>query len=460
MIGNLVGEELQELIRAQQWDVLRKTLAGLPPADIAELLIDLPVAEEGIIFRVLPRDLAAEAFSYLPTPHQQELLEALTGEQTRHLLEGMTPDDRAQLLEELPGEVTRQLLDFLSPEQLRSTQALLNYPAESAGRFMTPAYVALRRDMTVAQALERIRQSPRATETLNVVYVLDEQGRLLRDLRLGTLVRALPETPIEQLQDRPVVCVPATAERDEVISLFRRYDRIALPVVNDRQQMLGIITVDDVMAVAEAEATEDMHKLGGTEALEMPYADVGFFTMLRKRGGWLSVLFLGEMLTASAMAHFEGELAAAVVLALFIPLIISSGGNSGSQAATLIIRALALRELTLRDWWRVAYRELGSGVALGCWLGALGFSRVVLWQHLGWVDYGPHYLLVGTTVWLSLIGVVCFGALTGSLLPFALRAVGFDPATCSAPFVATLVDVTGLVIYFSTAWAVLHGTLL
>jgi magnesium transporter len=245
-----------------------------------------------------------------------------------------------------------------------------------------------------------------------------------------------------------------------VVRAFEKYDRAALPVTDRDGHMLGIITADDVLDVAEAEATEDLQKIGGMEALDAPYLDVGFLRMVWKRGGWLSVLFLGEMLTATAMQHFQDEIARAVVLAMFVPLIISSGGNSGSQAATLVVRSLALTEVRLADWWRVFVRELRSGVALGAWLGLIGFVRIVLWQHVGWADYGPYYLLVALTVWLSLIGIVAFGSLTGSMLPFVLRRLGFDPATCSAPFVATLVDVTGLVIYFSVAAVVLRGTLL
>jgi magnesium transporter len=254
--------------------------------------------------------------------------------------------------------------------------------------------------------------------------------------------------------------VRATDDREEVLGKFERYDRVALPVTDADGHMLGIVTVDDMLDVAEQEATEDIQKLGGMEALDAPYLAVDLWSMVRKRAGWLSALFLGEMLTATAMGYFEGQIARAVVLAMFVPLIISSGGNSGSQAATLIVRSLALTELGLRDWWRVFFRELRSSVTLGVWLGLIGFLRIALWQHLGWADYGEHYLLVGLTVWLSLIGVVTFGSLAGSMLPFVLRRLGFDPATSSAPFVATLVDVTGLIIYFSVAALILAGTLL
>ena len=460
MLGNLLQSDLEELIAAKDWNGLREGLSEMEPSDIADLMIDLPPEDEGVIFRVLPREKTAEAFSYLPPEHQEELVASLSNEQVQGIIGEMSPDDRTRLLEELPAEVTRRLLEVLPAEQRKTANELLNYPEDSAGRFMTPAYVSLRPEMTVAQALEHIRRSPRATETLNVVYVVSDNGRLLDDLRLATLVRADPRAVVGDLEDRPLVAVLATMDREEVVRTFEKYDRIALPVTDASGQMLGIITVDDVMDVAKEEVTEDFQKAGGMEALDEPYAATPFFTLLKKRGGWLSALFIGEMFTATAMGHFEQEISRAVVLALFVPLIISSGGNSGSQASTLIIRALAVRELGLRDWWRVARRELASGMSLGVWLGAIGFGRVVLWQQMGWVDYGEHYGLVALTVWASLVGVVTFGTLMGSMLPFILRALGFDPAASSAPFVATLVDVTGLVIYFNVAMLILRGTLL
>ena len=460
MLGHLLQLDLEELIQSKNWDELRKAIVGLTDQDLAELVIELPPEDEGVIFRLLPKDRAASVFSYLPVERQEELIKSLTIEQTREIFAAMPPDDRVRLLDELPAEVTRRLLEALPPKELAATRALLNYPPGTAGHLMTPNYIALRPEMTVQQALEHIRRSPRTTETLNVVFVVDANGRLLEDLRLATLIRAEPDSIIGTLVDSPMVVIPARARESEVVQVFEHYDRSALPVVDDEGKMLGIITVDDVLDLAQKEATEDMQKFGGLEAIDTPYAHTRFLTLLKKRGGWLSVLFLGEMLTATAMGYFQNEIAKAVVLALFVPLIISSGGNSGSQATTLIIRALALSELKLADWWRVVRRELASGLLLGGWLGLIGFLRVFLWQQLGWVDYGPHYLLVATTVWLSLVGVVSFGTLAGSMLPFALRAVRLDPATCSAPFVATLVDVTGLVIYFTIAALILRGTLL
>lgn len=459
-IGPLLAPDVQALIRERRWDAVKDALTLFDPADVADILVEVPDKDDVAIFRVLPRDRAGAVFSYLPRDHQEELLRSLSGDQMRGVLDTMTPDDQARLLEELPAEVTRRILSTLSPNELKAARDLLGYPPASAGRYMTPRYVALRPDMTAAEALAHVRRTGRDQETLSILYVLDVDGRLLKELRLGTLVLADPAARVADIPDRPLVSIPATSDREEAVTAFRKYDRVALPVTDRDGKMLGIITADDILDVAEREATEDIQRVGGTEALDAPYLEVGFLRMLKKRGGWLSVLFLGEMLTATAMGGFEDQLAKAVVLALFIPLIISSGGNSGSQAATLIVRSLALAELRLKDWWRVCGRELRTGLALGAWLGLIGFARVELWQHLGLYNYGPHHLLIGLTIWASLIGVVTFGSVVGSMLPFVFRSLGFDPAASSAPFVATLVDVTGIIIYFSAAVLILSGTVL
>lgn len=460
MIGNLLLPEFEDLIKRQAWDELREAITSLDPADAADLLGDLPSENEGIVFRVLPKERASAVFSYLPLEKQEELVRSLSSEQVRGLLDQMTPDDRTRLLEELPAPVTTRLLESLSASELKATRELLGYPAETAGRLMTPEYVALPAGMTAREALDFVRTRGRGKETIATLYVVDDQGRLLEDVRLGALVLADPMTKVADIEDRPLIAITATDMREQVIAAFERYDRNALPVVDKSGHMVGIITVDDVLDAAQRQATEEVHRIGGSEALDSPYLQTRMSTMLRKRGGWLSVLFVGEMLTATAMGHFEAEIDRAVVLALFVPLIISSGGNSGSQAATILIRSLAVREVTIADWWRVARREVMSGLALGAWLGLLGFARITLWQLMGWADYTEHWLLVAGTVWISLIGVVLFGTLSGSLLPLLMRKIGFDPATSSAPFVATLVDVTGLVIYFSVAALMLRGTLL
>lgn len=465
MLGHLLKPEYEELISKKDWESLRVAFEDVDPADIAEILEDLPAEDSGVIFRILPRNVAGVAFEYLPLDQQTEIVQTLGSEQLTLVLNEMAPDDRTRLFEELPAEVTKRALEQLKPEELKMARALLGYPEDSAGRFMTPEYLALKPTMTAQQALDFVRTHGRGRETLNILYVVDDKGILLDDVRLADLVMADPQTPVGQIPKRNLVALQATANRAEILAVFEKYDRVALPVTDSRGALVGIITADDVLDVAEEEATEDMQKMGGTEALDAPYMDVGAFEMLKKRGGWLSVLLIGEMLTTTAMGYFEHEIERAVVLALFVPLIISSGGNSGSQATSLIIRALAVRELETRDWWKVLLREVRSGFMLGAMLGTIGFGRIVLWEglhHLGVIrqSYGEHYLLVGLTVACSLVGVVLFGSVIGSMLPFILRRFGFDPATASAPFVATLVDVTGIVIYFTAASLLLSGTLL
>jgi magnesium transporter len=459
MLGNLLKPECEELIQKKDWASLRDAFSEMDPADIAEVLEDLPAADTGIVFRLLPRAAAAAAFEYLPVDQQSEIVSMLSNEQMVNVLNEMAPDDRTRLFEELPAEVTKRALTTLRPDELKVARQLLGYPERSAGRYMTPEYLAVRPSLTAKQTLEYLRKNSRGRETLNVIYLIDDKGVLIEDLRLSTLVLTDPEQPISEIHDRPLVSIQATADRAEVVSAFEKYDRTVLPVTDSRGVLLGIITVDDVLDVAEEEATEDIQKLGGMEALDAPYLEIGAFEMIRKRGGWLAVLFIGEMFTATAMAEYEDELARATVLALFIPLIISSGGNAGSQAASLIIRALSVRDVHLADWWKVMRRELGSSLMLGVALGLIGMARVLLWP--GRVEaYGEHYVLLGVTVAFSLLGVVMFGSLCGSMLPFLLRRFGLDPATASTPFVATLVDVAGVIIYFSVASYLLAGTLL
>lgn len=456
MLGNLLKPEFDELIQARDWNSLREAFTEMDPADVAEVIEDLPAKDSGVLFRLLPRGMAALAFEYLP-PHQQtELVSTLGNEELKNLLNEMAPDDRTRLLEELPAEVTRRALTTLSPAELKVARELLGYPERSAGRYMTPEFLTLPENLTAAQALDYVRTHGQGRETLNVLYITDEKRRLLDDVRLAALVLAKPDTRISDIHDRQLVSIPATADREEVISFFEKYDRVALPVTDSQGVLLGIITHDDVLDVAEEEATEDIQRMGGMEALEAPYLDIGFAEMLRKRVGWLTVLFFGQMFTATAMAHYQDAIAQAVFLSSFVPLIISSGGNSGSQATSLIIRALAVRDVSLSDWWRVAMRESTSGIALGVFLGVLGALRIILWPGAEEL-YGPHFAWVGIAVGFSVVGVVTFGTLCGSMLPFLLRRLGLDPAAASAPFVATLVDVTGVIIYFTVASAILAG---
>ncbi len=459
MLGHFLKPEYEELILKKDWETLRIAFEELDAPDIAEILEDLPPEDSGVIFRILPRDKASLAFEYLPLDQQAQIVSTLTSDQLVGILNEMAPDDRTRLFEELPAEVTKRALETLKPEELRIARQLLGYPEGSAGRFMTPEYLAVRPTMTAAEALDHVRTRGKGVETLNVLYVSDDKGMLLADVRLGEVVMAAPSQSVGEIPARQLVSLQATATREEVITTFEKYDRTVLPVTDSRGVLLGIITVDDVLDVAEAKATEDIQRLGGMEALDAPYMDIGFVGMVKKRGGWLAVLLVGEMLTTTAMSYFEEEIARAVVLALFIPLIISSGGNSGSQATSLIIRALALREIELKDWWKVAGRELRNGLGLGLLLSAIGFLRIYFWPMREKL-YGPHYAMIAITVAFSLFGVVLFGVLCGSMLPFILRRLGLDPATASAPFVATLVDVTGVLIYFTSASLILKGTLL
>ncbi|MFZ5444119.1 MAG: magnesium transporter [Myxococcota bacterium] len=465
MLGHLLKPEYEELITKKDWESLRIAFEDVDPADIAEILEDLPAEDSGVIFRILPRDVAGVAFEYLPLDQQTEIVQTLGSEQLKNVLNEMAPDDRTRLFEELPAEVTKRALEQLSADELKVARELLGYPEDTAGRYMTPEYMALKPSMTAQEALEAVRKHGRGRETLNILYLVDDRRTLLAELRLADLVMAEPPAQVGALPTRQLVSIPATAPKEEIISTFEKYDRVALPVVDSRGAMVGIITADDVLDVAEAEATEDIQKLGGLEALEAPYMEISTLEMLRKRGGWLAILLLGGMLTATAMGSFQDELQRAEVLSLFLPLIIASGGNSGSQATSLIIRALSLREISLSDWWRVALRELRSGALLGLMLATIGFVRVIAWEWLFRAGvltrgYGEHYVLVGLTVSASLIGVVLVGAMIGSMLPFVLRRLGLDPAAASAPFVATLVDVTGIVIYFTVASLTLRSTLL
>jgi magnesium transporter len=435
--------------------MLRNRHAG----DIAALLTALSIEDQVVVFRIMPRKDAAEVFEYLSQDAKEALLKAMAQEDVAELLNNMAPDERTLFLEELPAEATRQLLTLLTPAERTVAVKLLGYPDKSVGRLMTPNYVAVREQWTIREVLDYVRAHGQDSETLNVIYVVDEQGLLVDDVRIRELLLAALESRIGDLMDRRFVALKATDDQAGAVAVFREYDRTALPVTDTAGMLIGIVTIDDVLDVAEATATRDIQRIGGSEALDEPYISIAFGRMIQKRAGWLMALFLGEMLTATAMGAFETEISKAVVLALFVPLIISSGGNSGSQASTLVIRALALGEVGLHDWWRVMRREVLAGLALGAILGSIGFLRISVWSAFSDI-YGPHWLSVAITVAISLVGVVLWGTLSGSLLPFVLKRLGFDPAASSAPFVATLVDVTGLVIYFSVALVVLRGTLL
>ncbi|MBE0545521.1 MAG: magnesium transporter [Verrucomicrobia bacterium] len=459
MIGRLLKPELTELIHQRAFSQLRDILSSFPPEDIGEILTDLAPEDRAVLLRLLPQQLAADVFEQLGVEVQERLLHALGNEQVAHILNEMEPDDRTALLEELPAAATQKLLNLLSPEERKIAVTLLGYPEDSIGRRMTPEYVAVKQDWTVAEVLAHLRQVGQQRETLNQLFVVDPQAKLAGVLRLRNVVVAEMDVPVAALLDPSVITLRATDDQETAVEMFRKYDRTVLPVVDSHERLVGVVTVDDVLDVVTEEATEDIQKMGAVEALDAPYLETGLLAMIQKRVGWLILLFLGQMLTASAMAHYEADLASALVLVLFIPLIISSGGNSGAQASTLVIRAMATGDVKLRDWLRVFRRESVLGLALGGVLAVIGFLRIALWPNRATL-YTDHYQLVGLVVGLSLVGVVAFGSLVGAMLPFGLRRLKLDPATCSAPFVATLVDVSGLIIYFSIAQIVLSGTLL
>jgi magnesium transporter len=459
ILEKLTLPEIRELVECKDYQTLREVINDWMPEDIADLFDDLTPEEDVVVLESLDPDKAARAFEHIAPATQEQLIRALPESELSRLLNGMSPDDRTALLEREPPDEIERLLMLLGPAEQRVARSLLSYGSGTVGRLMTPDFVAVKRDWTIAQVLDHIRRVGKDSETLNVVYVTDDQHRLIDDIRIREILLSAPDRKVEDLMDERFVALSVTEQESEAVALFRKYDRTALPVIDGRGLLLGIVTVDDVMDVAEEEATREIQKFGGLEALDDPYMATPVWEMVKKRATWLVILFVGELFTASAMGYFEVEMQRALVLALFVPLIISSGGNSGSQAATLIVRALGVGEVRHRDWWLVMRREILSGFVVGLVLGSFGFMRIALWSAFSSM-YGEHWPLVALTVAIALVGIVLWGTLAGSMLPFLLKRLGLDPATSSAPFVATLVDVTGLVIYFSVALVVLHGTLL
>ncbi len=459
MLGKLVLPEIRELIEAGEDATLRDVVNNWLAPDLGEVVSKLEPDEKVKVLRLLEPRLAAQAFEYLDLETQLTVLAAVSDPESAIILNEMAPDDRTALLAELSSDQAERLLALLDPEQRAVARSLLMYGEDSVGRLMTPDYVSVRKDWTIRHVLDHVRTHGRDSETLNVVYVTDANNRLIDDLRIREVLLTPLHTHVVDICDNRFISLNASDDKKTAVEIFRKYDRSVLPVVDSHGRLVGIVTLDDVIDVAEEEATREIQRFGGLEALDEPYMSTSLLEMVRKRATWLVILFVGEMFTATAMGYFEAEIAKAVVLALFVPLIISSGGNSGSQAATLIIRALALGEVKLSDWLRVMRREVLSGLMLGTILGTIGFLRIAVWSSVSNL-YGEHWLLVGLTVAFSLLGIVLWGTLTGSMLPFFLKRMGLDPATSSAPFVATLVDVTGLVIYFTVAIVILRGTLL
>jgi magnesium transporter len=442
---------------------LQEALGELRAPDIAEALRELPPEAAAKVMAALPFELTVQVFDEPElTRHRCAIIQRIEPGKVGPLIEAMSADQQVDLFREVPVDERDRLLATVSEATRASLVKLLQYPSETAGGIMTTEYVTVPSDWDVGQALTLIREVGGRKETIYAIYVVDGATQALAHVvSLRELLTAPREdTVLEVGKRRAPLTVRADTDREEAARLISKYNLLAIPVVDDDQRMLGIVTVDDVIDALVEETTEDVQRFGGMEALDAPYMEIGFFDMIKKRAGWLCALFLSEMLTATAMQRFQGEIERAAVLAMFIPLVMSSGGNSGSQATSLVIRALALQELKLRDWWRIALRELPTGLLLGAILGVIGFARIILWQKVGIFDYGAHYVPLAFTVGFALVGIVAFGSLAGSMLPFLLKKIGFDPASASAPFVATLVDVTGLVIYFTVAFTILHGTLL
>lgn len=451
--------QIEALLSGEQQTDLTTFLNELNISYVRELIDEFP-QYGALMIETLSIGRAVRVFGILDFPVQERIIKKLSGTRIAALINQMTPDDRTAFFEDLHGDVVKKLIILLPADERQQALALLGYEKDSVGRLMTPDYVAVKKHWTVAQVLEHIRKYGVNSETIDVIYVVDDKGVLLDDLMIRKILLAPPDAAIETLIDSRLIYLKADAPQEDAVEIFRMNNRVALPVIDDSGILLGIVTIDDILWVAQEEYAEDIQKIGGTEALNEPYLDAPLLYLFKKRINWLVILFMGEMLTATAMGFFEDQIAKATVLALFVPLIISSGGNSGSQASTLIIQAMALGEVTVKNWWQIMYREIFQGTMLGSVLGIIGFLRIFIWHLLFPTLYGEYWFLVGAVVSLSLVGVVLWGSLAGSMLPLILKKCGADPASSSAPFVATLVDVTGLIIYFGLAIVFMRGTLL
>ena len=452
-------QQFEEALQSNDPINIRQFLDHQNISDVADLVYEYEDYESNIVAGMSVHR-AAGVFKILEFPTQKRIIQTLPPNKTAELLNELPADDRTSFLEELPSNVVRELIKLLDSEERKITLSLLGYPENSLGRLMTPDYVYVYEHNTVAEVLDVIRRVGKNSETIDVIYVINDKGELQDDIRIREFILASPEKKVSELMDGRVIALNAFDDQEIANEAFKMNNRVALPVVSNSNKLLGIVTIDDVLWIANEEFSEDIQKIGGTAALDQPYLEMPLIRLFSKRVVWLIALFLGEMLTATAMAFFEDEIAKAVVLALFVPLIISSGGNSGSQASTLIIQAMAVGEISLSDWWRVMKREILSGILLGTVLGIIGFLRIAVWHTIRPEIYGEHWVPLGVTVGFALLGVVLWGTLCGSMLPMILKRLGADPAVSSAPFVATLVDVTGLIIYFSVAFLLLSGKLL
>lgn len=456
MIVHLLKPEFDELIEAKDWVALKDILNDVPAVDVAELLEELDNEVAVVIFRLLRKQKAADVFSYLSTTKGAELLDIFTAQQLSDVMSNLEPDERVALMEELPGHLTQRVMTSMKADDRKQVQKLLGYPEESVGRLMTPRYVKVRKRWTVRRSMDHIREYGKSAETVNVIYVVDDNEKLIDDLRLNQLILADPEATIESLMDESFEALSAFEDQEDAVKMLSKYDRVAMPVVDSDGILVGIVTVDDVIDVAEEETTEDMQLMAGMDALDDYYSQTTIFEMVRKRIGWLVILFLGQLITTSVLGEYEGVIANAVFLTLFIPMIISSGGNSGSQAATLVIRALATDDIRREEWLKVMGRELVSGLMLGGLMALIGFTIILGWAWLFQGGITGDLFASALIVAVSLIGVVLWGNLSGSMLPFLLTRFGMDPAVSSAPFVSTLSDVMGIIIYFSVAIVLLQ----
>ncbi len=438
----------------------REDLINKHPHDIADVISSLNEKEQSFAFILLPSELKSEVFTYLERATQQKVIKSLGSENFAKILEEMSPDDRTEVFEDFPDTLIKDVINLLSTEERNIALTLIGYEEGTVGRIMTPYYVQAHKHWTVAETLKHIKKQGKKAETLDFIYVIDESQRLIDDIKLAKLLLSEDDVLLEELMDNEFVSLNAKESKENAIVIFDDYDRSALPVTSENGVLVGIVTFDDILDEIEKRDTEDFQKIAGVAALSLPYLETSIFDMFKKRSFWLVLLFFGELLTTTAMGRFEGEIAKVVVLALFVPLIISSGGNTGSQSTTLIIRAMALQEITLGDWFHVMKKEFISGLFLGLLLGIIGFIRIAIWQYLNIYDYGPHWFYIALTIGLSLVGIVLWGSLIGSMIPFLLKKFKLDPATSSAPFVATMVDVTGLMLYFSIAAVLLEGKLL
>ncbi|MFI5152476.1 MAG: magnesium transporter [Chitinophagales bacterium] len=459
-----IHDQFLELIESGDTSFMPRFLDSQNISDVAELINELPEHEDKIISN-LSLHRAVSVFKILDSPTQKRIIQEMTPQKSAELLNALPADDRTAFLEDLPSEVVKELIKTLDPEERKVTLALLGYPEGSVGRLMTPDYIAVHKNWTIREVIRHIRAVGRDSETIEVIYVVDDKGAFIDDIRIREIILANPDKKIEDVIDNRYIALNVNDDQETANQAFKMNNRVALPVLDNNKVLLGIVTIDDVLWMASEEFSEDIQKIGGTEALDEPYLETPFLKLIRKRVGWLIILFLSEMLTATAMAYYNDELGKVLILTNFLPLIMSSGGNSGSQASTLIIQAMALGEVSLIDWWRVMRREIFSGFVLGSILGLIGFFRIFVWHLLMQQGifkdiYGPHWFLVGLTVSFSLVGVVLWGTLSGSMLPIILKKLGADPASSSAPFVATLVDVTGLIIYFNVALFFMRGILL